>query len=362
MKNGGNMNSIEEYLESRAEEINKIIYESLTAVSSNRSIEKLLGRSGYKYDQETIKKGILEPSIYLFNAGGKRWRPVMLLLMVEAFGKDPKEYMEFSLIPEVIHNGTLVHDDIEDNSPMRRNQPAVHVKYGIDVATNLGDFMYFFPLAALTDSPKLSKEEKNQILSIFVKEMTRLSIGQATDITWHKHMVDPRSISEENYLQMVFDKTGVLARMASKIGAVLGGADDETIEEMGRFGAAIGVAFQIQDDLLNITENSVSVSKGGIGEDITEGKRTIMVIDSIKKGSKKDSDRLIEILDMHTPDQKLIREAIAIIDKTNSKEYAKGVAEKIVKDAWAAVNKKIPESEAKSRLKQLAEFLIKRSV
>ncbi|MDE1850382.1 MAG: polyprenyl synthetase family protein [Candidatus Micrarchaeota archaeon] len=362
MKTGKNESGINEYLENRAEEINKIIHESLTMVSSNRSIEKLLGRSGYHYDPETIKKGILEPSLYLLNSGGKRWRPVLMLLIIDALGKNSENFVEFSLIPEVIHNGTLVHDDIEDNSPMRRNQPALHIKYGIDIATNLGDFMYFFPLVALADSSKLSKESKNQVLTVFVKEMTRLSIGQATDITWHKHLIDPMSISTDNYLQMVFDKTGVLARMAAKIGAVLGGADEDTVEALGKFGATIGVAFQIQDDLLNIYPSSVSKSKGGVGEDITEGKLTMLVIHALQKASKTDAQRLIAILNMHTSDPKLIAEAISIIDRYGSKEYAQKVMENIVSNAWQEIEKMLLPSEAKERLKQLAEFLIRRSI
>ena len=354
--------NIMQYIESRAEQVEKTLREYMTLSSSSRYVEKLLGRSGYKYDSEALKKGILEPAMWLLDAGGKRWRPVLMLLTMEALGKSPDNFVEFSLIPEIIHNATLVHDDIEDNSPMRRNREAVHMKFGTDIAINLGDFMYFFPVAAVVDSPKLSTEEKNKMLTIFAKEMTSIAIGQATDIVWHKYLVNPKAITEDNYLQMAFNKSGVLARFACKLGAVLGGADDETVEAIGKFGATIGVAFQLQDDVLNLVSSGVSVTKGGVGEDITEGKVTMLVIQAIKVLQNGDKKRLLEILAMHTSDKILIAEAIALIDKSNAKELVIKMQRKLVTDAWAEIEPKLQDSPAKDRMKQLADFTIERGV
>lgn len=353
--------NIEEYLEESAKKIDKVLYESLTQVSSNRSIEKLLGRSGYKYDQVALKKGILEPALYLVQVGGKRWRPTLMLAVIEALGKNPDEFLEFALIPEIIHNATLIHDDMEDRSLTRRGQPAVHVKYPEDVALNLGDFMYYFPMNALMDSPKLLESTKHKLLNIYIREMTRVTVGQATDIAWHNGLVSISSIDEDKYLQMTYDKTGVLARMACKFGAVLGGADDKLVEALGKFGATIGVAFQIQDDVLNIYPSSVSKSKGGVGEDITEGKISLLVVNAMRRANEADRKRLVEILGMHTRDQKLINEAISIIDKYGSRDYVKKVAEKIIKDAWKDVDTNLPDSHAKAILHSLSEFLISRS-
>lgn len=350
------------YLEKKGAEINSVIHEYISVASSPRSIEKLLGRSGYKFDPNALKEGILKPSLYLLEQGGKRWRPSLMLLIIEALGKSPDDYLEFSLIPEVIHNATLVHDDVEDSSPTRRGMPAVHVKYGTDIGVNLGDFMYFFPLNALIDSPKLSEGVKCGVLNIYVKEMTRLSVGQATDIIWHKgSVIDPKTITEDKYLEMANDKTGVLARFACKMGGVLAEADDPTIEALGRFGASIGVAFQIQDDVLNIYPSGVSANKGGVGDDISEGKITLLVVHALSKLKNGEAKRLIEILAMHTKDKELIAEAIALIDKTGAREHVSKVAVRIVTEAWEGIERRLKQSEAKSRIKALSDYLITRT-
>lgn len=353
---------IVDYIKRRAIEVDKKINEYLTDKTSGRYLEKLLGRSGYNYDELAIQKAVIEPAKYLLDLGGKRWRPVLMLTVIDALGKNSNDYLEFSLIPEIIHNATLMHDDIEDNSDVRRGAPAVHKKYGVDVALNLGDFMFFFPIVALLDSEKLDNNTKIKLLDVYQREMLKVTIGQATDIAWHNFLVDPLKVSESEYLQMSYSKTGVLSSMAAKLGAVLGGADDKTIKIMGNFGASIGVAFQIQDDLLNVTESGVSVSKGGIGEDITEGKVTLMVIKTLSKANEKDKKRLVEILKMHTTDRNLIKEAIGILNSYGAIEYAKNLEEKLVKDAWKNVDSTIPDSEAKNTLKSMTAFLINREI
>ncbi|MDE1871062.1 MAG: polyprenyl synthetase family protein [Candidatus Micrarchaeota archaeon] len=351
-----------EYIKRRALEIDKKINKYLTDKTSVRYLETLLGRSGYQYDPKAINKAVIEPAKYLLDLGGKRWRPVLMLAVIDTLGKDSNEYLEFSIIPEIIHNATLIHDDIEDRSEMRRGSPAVHMKYGVDVALNLGDFMYFFPIVALLDSNKLDRDTKIKFLEIYQKEMLKVTIGQATDIAWHNFLVDPTSVSESEYLQMAYSKTGVLASMSAKLGAVLGGADDKTISALGNFGASIGVAFQLQDDLLNVVKSGVSESKGGTGDDITEGKITLLTTYTLEKAEKRDRERLIEILKMHTTERTLIDEAIEIIGKYGAIDYAKNLEQKLVKDAWKNVDGAIPDSDAKKVLKSMAEFLISRSI
>lgn len=350
------------YIKERALSIDKNIGDYLSDKTSVRYLETLLGRSGYKYDAKAIDGAIIAPAKYLFALGGKRWRPVLMLTIIDALGKNSNDYVEFSIIPEVIHNATLIHDDIEDNSEMRRGAPAVHMKYGVDVALNLGDFMFFFPTVALLDSQKLTTETKIRLLDVYQREMLRVTIGQATDIAWHNFLVDPLGVSESEYMQLAYSKTGVLSSMAAKLGAILGGADDKTVQTIGKFGATIGVAFQLQDDILNVSESGVSESKGGVGDDITEGKITLLTIYTISKADKNDRDRLVEILRMHTRDRDLIKEAIGIMKKYNAEEYAKELEFTLMKEAWAEVNKVIPDSDSKKILKSLAEFLINRSI
>ena len=157
-------------------------------------------------------------------------------------------------------------------------------------------------------------------------------------------------------------KTGTLARMAAKMAAVLADADEELVEKLGCFAESIGVAFQMQDDILDLTSEEFAEKKGGYGQDITEGKRTLIVIHTLKVAEKEDRERLIEILNMHTSDQKLRNEAIAIMRKYGSIEYAKKFARKIVQESWREVEKLLPASEAKEKLNAFAKFLIERKI
>jgi geranylgeranyl diphosphate synthase, type I len=350
------------YLRLRAEQVDREIKKYLTDKASTRYLEALLGRSGYEYDTRAIDHAVLEPARYLLDLGGKRWRSTLMLTIIDALGKDSNEVVEFAIIPEVIHNGTLIHDDIEDSSETRRGAPAVHIKYGTDVALNLGDFMFYLPMIALLDSKKVGKEVKIRMLEIYQREMLKLSIGQATDIAWHRSMIGPEKVTEAQYLQMAYSKTGVLASMAAKMGAAVAGADDKTIAALGNFGATIGVAFQLQDDVLNLSESELSDLKGGVGDDITEGKITLLAIKTFEKADKADRARLSEILKMHTRDQALIKEAVAIIKKYGAEEYIKELEFELLKKAWAQVDGLLPASDAKKKLKGIAEFLVNRTI
>jgi geranylgeranyl pyrophosphate synthase len=169
-------------------------------------------------------------------------------------------------------------------------------------------------------------------------------------------------ITENDYLQMCAYKTGTLARMAARIAAVLADADGELAEKLGRFAESIGVAFQMQDDILDLTSKEFAKEKGGRGQDVTEGKRTLMVIHTLKVASTKDRDRLVKILNMHTVDQKLKDEAIAILEKYGSIEYVKKFSARIVQKSWREVDALLPRSEAKEKLSAFAKFLIERKL
>ena len=284
-----------------------------------------------------------------------------MLLFIEALGKNSKDYLRFCIIPEVIHNATLVHDDIEDKSETRRGAPAVHIKYGIDVATNLGDFMQFFPMRIFSSDPKLSLEIKNKLFGCYIENLTRVTVGQGVDIAWHAGLINLENITEQNYLQMSTDKTGVLARLSCEFAGIFAEIDEKTIKTIGDFGAGIGVAFQIQDDILNIDESKVSESKGGVGDDITEGKISLMVIHTLKKASEGDKKSLLSILAEHTTDKEKISKAISILNKYDSIKYSKKIAQKIINEAWEKVEPVLKESKAKEQLKEFAEFMINRS-
>lgn len=317
----------------------------------------------YAYNLNSLNKAIAEPIWEFLDRGGKRWRPKLFLLICEALGKNPKDFIEYAIIPEVIHNGTLMIDDIEDQSELRRGKPCTYRLFGLDIAINSGNAMYFLPLQSLIKNrDSIPTDILNKAYEIYVQEMINLSFGQAMDIAWHRELADPDKIGEQEYLQMCAYKTGTLARIAARLAAVLAGADDELTEKLGGFAESVGVAFQIQDDILDLTGKEFAEKKGARGMDISEGKRTLMIIHTLQKAAPPDRKRLENILRMHTKRQKLRDEAIAIIQKYNAIEYAKEYARKIVRTSWANVDKLLPATTAKEELRAFANHLIERKI
>ncbi len=354
---------IEKILEEKALLIDKAIEKYIPRKFSKNDILFQVNPPKYSHNVETMNKAIADPIWDMLNRGGKRWRPALFLLICEALGKKATDFLDFAIIPEVVHNGTLVIDDIEDTSEVRRGKPCTYKLVGIDIAVNAGNAMYYLPLLPLLEKrSQLSAEKLRDIYEIYVQEMINLSIGQAMDISWHKGIANADNITEEDYLQMCAYKTGTLARMAAKLAAVMADADKNQVDKLGSFAESIGVAFQMQDDILDLTGKEFAEKKGGLGQDITEGKRTLIVIRAQKTANPQDKKRLITILGMHTSDQTLRDEAIGIIQKNNAIEYVKHKAKKMVEDSWTEVDKLIKDSEGKEKLKAFAEFLINRNI
>jgi geranylgeranyl diphosphate synthase type I len=354
---------VERFLEEKAPLIDKAIEKYIPRKFSENSILFKVNPAKYSSNLEALNKGIAEPIWEILDRGGKRWRPALFLLICEALGKGSEDCLDFAIIPEVVHNGTLIVDDLEDSSELRRGKPCTYRIFGVDIAVNAGNAMYYLPLLPLMEKKaQLPAETLRDIYEVYVQEMINLSLGQAMDITWHRGIANADNLNEEDYLQMCAYKTGTLARMAAKISAVLAGANKELVEKLGRFAESVGVAFQMQDDVLDLTGEEFAKKKGGVGQDITEGKRTLMVIHTLKNASIADKKRLIQILNMHTSDQTLRDEAIALMQKYNAVEHVKRTAARIVEESWKEVDKLLPSSEAKEKLKAFAEFLIKRTI
>ena len=354
---------VEKLLDEKAKTIDKVIEKYIPRKYNKNSLIFSLNPPRYDYNLETLNNAIAEPIWNFLDRGGKRWRPFLFLLIVEALGRNPDEFLDFAIIPEIVHNGTIMIDDIEDDSEFRRAKPCAHRLFGLDVAINAGNTMYYLPLLPLMKNrDKLSAEKLSKIYEVYVLEMINLSLGQAMDIAWHKGLADADKITETQYLQMCAYKTGTLARMAAKIAAVLCEASEDMVERLGRFAEAIGVAFQMQDDVLDLTSKGFAEKKGGVGQDITEGKRSLVVIHALEKAKPADKKRLIEILNMHTADQKLKNEAIRIMAEYNSIDYAKEFARKIVTGSWKEIDRLLQPSEAKEELRAFATYLVERKI
>ena len=272
---------------------------------NQKQLENLTSNLYYTKTQShlnSLTKALSEPIWDLLDRGGKRWRPILCMLISEVYGYNRRYVYDIAALCEMVHNGTLVVDDIEDDSKVRRNKECVHLLFGVDISVNAGNFIYFAPMMRLFRSGKYSAEKLVKMSTIYLEEMTSLHIGQGWDIVWHNPAKVGEDYPNENdYLQMTAHKTGVLARLSSRFVCVAIGLDEEKSNALARLAESMGVAFQIQDDLLNLEGEEYLKTKGYSGEDIHEGKMTLMVIHAIKNSTK--SKRLLEILHMRTEDK-----------------------------------------------------------
>lgn len=352
--------SIEKLLTEKKPLIDKTIEKYFPRKMNEASAELLCGKARYEYHIEACQKALTEPIWDLLDRGGKRWRPVLFLLVAEALKADLKKISDFMIVPEIVHEGTLMVDDVEDLSELRRGKPCTHMVFGQDIAINAGNAMYYIPLIVFKKRSK-SIDPKTYVKAyeIYIQEMINLSFGQGMDIAWHRGIANADYVTEKEYMQMCAFKTGTLARMSAKLAAALSKASEDKIDKIGEFAESIGVAFQIQDDILDIT-NPEGLGKK-FGNDIKEGKRTLMVIHTLQKASQSDKKRLIEILNKHTDSMYERKEAIEIINRHESINYARSVAKKIVEDSWNEMDKILPESKAKTKLREFADFCVSRN-
>jgi len=352
---------IKEFLEENKEMVDKKIEEFIPREFNEENVKELIGKTKYGFSIKALNESISKPFWDMLDRGGKRWRPALMLLIHEALGGKRKDIIDFVVIPEVIHNGTLIIDDVEDSGETRRGRPCIHKKFGIDVAINVGNTMYYIPLTVIgKNKDRFPENVMLRLYETINEEMLKLSFGQGTDIIWHKGMGGADNVSEKEYLQMCAFKTGTLARLAAKMGALLAGADDEKVRIIGEYAETIGVGFQIQDDILDIIAKDREKFGKVYGNDIKEGKRTLMVIHSLQNASEEDRVRLLEILGMHTDEKEIVDEAISIMEKYGSVPYAKEYAEDMVRSAWEKIEKILPPTEAKEMLKEFTALLVKR--
>jgi len=352
------VNDLEKYLKNEAKKINTQLKNFFPRKITKKWILNAFDKIDFELDEKTLSNSISVPIWDFLDRGGKRWRPTLMLLSCKAVLGKEKNALPLTLIPELAHTGSIIVDDVEDNTFMRRGKPALHKIYGIDLAINDGNLLYFLPLILLFKNKKISDRNKIRFYDVYAQEMLKLSFGQSLDIFWHQgKKVDVR---EEQYLQMCAFKTGSLSSMAAKFGAIIGGGSKQQISSLGEFASIVGIAFQIQDDILNIS-NSKKLGKE-FGDDIKEGKRSLPIIHALNNAPKKDSTKLLKILNSHTSKKQKLLEAVEIIKKTGSITYSKKIAQKLVKKSWVKLNKQLSNTPAKKKLFELKEFLIYRKL
>ncbi len=285
---------------------------------------------------------------YLPDAGGKRLRPATVILAAEAVGSNLENVLPAAVAVELVHNFTLVHDDIMDRDDIRRGMPAVHVKWGEAGAILAGDTLYSKAFEILTHAPG----EPERILScidILSKTCRDICEGQWMDVEFEER----DDVTKEEYLEMIEKKTGVLYAASMKIGALMGGASTEVADSFYEFGRLIGIAFQIYDDVIDMTTPEEILGKVR-GSDLMEGKKTLIAIHALNKGVD------LKIFGKGEASNEEINEAVNKLEEAGSIDYVRDLALGYVANGKELLDI-VEDSKAKTILKAIADYMITRS-
>lgn len=290
----------------------------------------------------------------LLDRGGKRFRPAFTFLACECVGGRREEAVGAAASVELLHNMTLVHDDIEDESELRRGKPTIHRMYGVPTAINVGDAM-LIKVFEIANSSKVPQDRCHRLVSEIARRAYDITWGQAFEFSMWKR----KDFTEDQVIQLLKYKTGALTRLAVEAGAISGGATEQQLQALGEFGESVGIAFQIIDDVLNV-EGDVKEYGKEIGGDIREGKKTVMAAHFLSAAKPADKKVFTRLLGKKTITKSEVHKAIALYEKYSSIAHAKARAGAYLEKSKGALNK-LPVSDARTNLSTVAEFLVSRS-
>ncbi len=321
-----------------------------TLTELQKTIEEKI--SSLNFDKEP--QGLYAPIEYALTSGGKRIRPVLVLAGCNIFSETIEQALPSAFAFEVFHNFTLLHDDIMDNSPMRRNKETVHKKWNANTAILSGDAMMIEAYKLLSDLPEHSFKK---VFSIFNKTALEVCEGQQYDMDFESR----EEVPEEEYLNMIKLKTSVLIAAALKAGAIIGGASEKDADLLYQFGINIGLAFQIQDDLLD-SYGDTSVFGKKTGNDIITAKKTFLLIKAQQLADAQTKEKLNALIKDKSMDKETkIASVIEIYDRLDIKNKAMTAINAYYKQATEHLDKVSGDDAAKKELFNFASKIMKRN-
>ena len=232
---------------------------------------------------------LYEPGSYILNSGGKRLRPLLVLLSTKAVGGNFATAYNAAAAVEMLHNFTLVHDDIMDNADKRRGRLTLHKKYNNNTAILTGDSLLSIAYEYLL---KDCNGNTKDVIGSFTQGLIEVCEGQSLDTDFESR----KNVTLSEYILMIKKKTAAMAEMCCKIGALLGGGNKSQVSALGNFGLNLGIAFQIQDDLLDISADEKKFGKT-IGGDLVEGKKTFLFLEALEKSKGEDRKKLLKVIE-----------------------------------------------------------------
>lgn len=306
-------------------------------------------------DVDGSPHALYEPIAYSLGAGGKRLRPMLTVLACNVFSDNALQAMPAAAALEVFHTFTLLHDDIMDNAPTRRGKPSVYGKWGANAAILSGDAMMIYSYKLLQQTPV---EFLPAVLGCFNYTAMTVCEGQQCDMNFESR----EDVTMEEYMDMIEKKTAALLAGSTIIGAIQGDADPQNRQRLFVFATELGLAFQLQDDLLDAYGTAEKLGKP-IGGDILEAKKSFLLLTAMDRADAENRRHLLELLKNQTISAaEKIAEVLAIYDRYGVKEIAEAEISKHFDKAMEALDSLEAEPERVVPLRQLAQGLLGRSV
>lgn len=291
-------------------------------------------------------------------SGGKRTRPALCLLGAAAVDAPEERALSVASAVELFQSAALIHDDIADKGELRRGQPCVHVTEGVGVALNVGDLALVATTATVLRDERLDDATRLALLDEICSMEERTLEGQALDLGWAR---DGRwDVSVDDYLYMASHKTAYYtAAVPLACGAICGGGSKQQVEALRAFGMDAGLAFQLQDDLLNLVGDSEAQGKD-FRSDITEGKRTLLAVWALEHLDAQDCDELVALLSSETSDSTKLARAVELMEQAGSIEHTRSYALQLVKQAKSHLDGVRLNEDARNTLLSMADFFVER--
>ncbi len=283
---------------------------------------------------------------YIISNGGKRLRPMLLLLAAKALGNCDENHLTLAAVIEFIHTATLLHDDVVDESQLRRGRESANAVWGNAASVLVGDYLYSsaFEMMVRTNSMR--------VMDIMSKTTTAIAEGEVLQLL---NCNNPDT-SEQKYLEVIARKTAILFSTATRLAAVISGSTPETEESLAIYGQQLGVAFQLIDDALDYTASTEELGKN-LGDDLAEGKPTLPLIYAIEHGSQEQARIVIDAIRQGS--REAFNDVYEVVKATNAIEYTEQCADRAAEKAIASLAC-LPDSEYKTALEQLARFSVQR--
>jgi|TARA_B100001750_G_scaffold23589_1_gene15763 geranylgeranyl diphosphate synthase type I len=324
----------------------------LTALTSHKdAVESRVIHALSKSENERLGSAMK----HLIEGGGKRLRAILPWLVADAVGVANDGLYDLGASIEIIHNFTLVHDDIMDNDSVRRGRPAVHVAYDHPTAINAGDAMLAVAFEVLAESNQFDDHHFRDLVQIIGSMVRRVSEGQQQDMSFEER----NDVSEEEYLHMISGKTAAMFTTCARTGALLSGASDDVVKNMAEWGENVGLCFQLMDDLIDATGDSETLGKPACS-DIIEGKQTLIAIHALQQNKEK-LGNFYEVFGsgIEETDRDVLDTVVSELRGSGSIQYAHAKAMEFHANAHECLNR-LPDCTGMQVLRDLTDFQIVR--